>query len=398
MQTWFPLLRLKHLVVRFHFTWILLAPLALWTFAYLVLPTRLPDGASTWLAAIAIVVVYVASLAIHEGAHLIAARLLGVPMPAVNLHPIGALTRRVREAAGPVRTLIIAAAGPVANLIVLWLLGLVVSDVARSTADVILAYAAWANLLLALVNLLPCLPLDGGRMLRAFLWWMHDNLPAASRIATNLNYVVTGVLLFIGLGWLVSPTNMLHGLWMLVLAWMIYEAGTSLTRRGKFGTLLRRLTARDVMTDVEEKVEPGLVLRDLVARWRGRSGENATPVVADGRLMGLVNRSLVSGIMQGYWDERTAGDAMLPAARLPLITPSTSLAQVLPLLDADALDPQPLLVVDEGRLIGLIEQHEVLPLLEVQEALGLDHQFGQVEAPKLLDLRLPSRQAASRAD
>jgi predicted transcriptional regulator len=185
---------------------------------------------------------------------------------------------------------------------------------------------------------------------------------------------------------------------MLLLAWMIYEAGTSLTRRGKVGTLLRRLTARDVMTDVQETVEPGLVLRDLVALWRGCSGENATPVVADSRLLGLVNRSLVSGIMQGYWDERTAGDAMLPATPLPLISPSTPLAQVLPLLDVDALDPQPLLIVDDGQLVGVIEQHEVLPLLEVQEALGLDHQFGQVEPLKGLELRRLPPRAASRAD
>ena len=371
MPTWFTLLRSRSLIVRAHYSWLLVFPLAIWSLGRLVLPGSLPEGAGAWIPTLLIVVVYIASLAIHEGAHLLAARLLHVPMPALNLHPIGTLVRRGREASGPRRSFAVAAAGPIANLIVLLLLGARASEVPATVTDVVLRFAAQANFMLAVVNLLPCLPLDGGRMLRAFLWRVHDSFIAATRIATNLNPVVSGLTLLLGLRWLADSPTSVRGMWTILLAWLIYEAGTSLARRKTVGQLFERLTAGDVMTPARETVRRDLLLSDLILLWRGRSGENPAPVVSDGMLLGLITRSRANDIMQGYWGERTVEDAMIPAAELPLVARDTPLSEVLPLIDPEALDPLPLLVVDAGRLEGLIVQREVQPLLEVEEAVAL---------------------------
>ncbi len=120
MPTWFTLLRLRSLIVRAHYSWLLALPLAIWSLGGLVLPRSLPEGTGAWMPALLILVVYIASVAIHEGAHLLAARLLHVPMPALNLHPIGTLVRRGREEAGAGRSFAVAAAGPVANLVVIF--------------------------------------------------------------------------------------------------------------------------------------------------------------------------------------------------------------------------------------------------------------------------------------
>lgn len=95
-------------------------------------------------------------------------------------------------------------------------------------------------------------------------------------------------------------------------------------------------------------------------------------------LLGLITRSRANDIMQGYWGERTVEDAMIPAAELPLVARDTPLSEVLPLIDPEALDPLPLLVVDAGRLEGLIVQREVQPLLEVEEAVALAAWRGRV--------------------
>lgn len=110
----------------------------------------------------------------------------------------------------------------------------------------------------------------------------------------------------------------------------------------------------------------------------GRSGENPAPVVSDGMLLGLITRSRANDIMQGYWGERTVKDVMIPAAELPLVARDTPLSEVLPLIDPEALDPLPLLLVDAGRLEGLIVQREVQPLLEVEEAVALAAWRGRV--------------------
>lgn len=369
MRTWFTFLQTRHLTLRVHYTWLLALVLGLWSLTRGILPARFDDETAVWLPALLILVVYIAVVALHEAGHLLAAKLLRVPMTTLNVHPIGTLARVRHEGAGPGKTFVIAAAGPLANLVVWFLLGRVQATPETLGAEV-LGFARSFNLTLALINLLPGLPLDGGRMLRAVVWFGTD-YDLGTRIATMAGYLVAGLILLLGLGALFDPGSFLRGLWLIGFAWLIYEAGTSLLRRRAVGTLFKRLTAGDVMLPPEQVVEPTVMLRDVVTSWRGQTGEHPTPVVQNGVLVGLMTYSRATDVPQGYWGERAVSSAMIPLAELVTVSPDTPLAHVLGLIDPDVFNALPLLVTDADRLVGLVEPRELSPLLDVQDVLGL---------------------------
>lgn len=369
MRTWFTLIETRGLTIRAHYTWLLALVLGLWSLTRGILPARFDDETGVWLPALVILALYVAVVAVHEAAHLLAAKLLRVPMVALNVHPIGTLARVRHEGAGPGKTFVIAAAGPLANLVLWFLLGRVQVTPETLGAE-FLSFARAFNLTLALINLLPGLPLDGGRMLRAVVWFGTD-YDLGTRVATIGGYVVAGITLLVGLGSLFDPGSFLRGLWLIGLAWLIYEAGTSLLRRRTVGTLFKRLTAGDVMLSPEQVTEPQMLLRDVVTSWRGQTGENPTPVVQDGVLLGLMTYSRATDVPQGYWGERPVSSAMIPVDKLSTVTPDTPLAVVLGLVDPDVFHALPLLVIDGDRLVGLIEPRELHPLLDVQDVLGM---------------------------
>ena len=369
MRTWFTLIQSSYLTVRVHYTWLLALVLGLWSLTRGILPARFDDDTGVWLPALLILAIYVGVVVVHEAGHLLAAKLLRVPIVALNVHPIGTLARVRHEGAGPGKTFVIAAAGPLANLVFWFLLGRV-SVTPETVGAEVLSFARTFNLTLALINLLPGLPLDGGRMLRAVVWFGTD-YDLGTRIATIGGYAVAGITLLVGLGALFDPGSFLRGLWLIGLAWLIYEAGTSLLRRRAVGTLFKRLTAGDVMVQPEQVTEPTVLLRDVVTSWRGQTGENPTPVIQNGTLVGLMTYSRAIDVPQGYWGERLVSSAMIPLAELPTITPDTPLTVILGLVDPDIFNALPLLVTDGDRLIGLIEPRELHPLLAVQDVLGM---------------------------
>jgi CBS domain-containing protein len=118
-------------------------------------------------------------------------------------------------------------------------------------------------------------------------------------------------------------------------------------------------------------VGPHATLRELVELWQGDTGENYTPVVHEGVLIGLIGRSQAYDVPQGYWDARTVGRTMQPISAIATIAPDTPLADVLPRVDLDPFHPVPLLVAADGQLAGLIDAREIEPLLDVQEVFGM---------------------------
>lgn len=370
MQTWFPIVQSRVLVVRAHYSWLIVLGLGAWSLTQVVLPARLDSDARVWPLALLLMVVFVGCVLVHELAQISVTRLLGARLHTLNLYPLGSIARRGRERAGPGRAFAIAAAGPFANLLLWFMLRRITST--SEPAQTVISFAAAANLTLALINLLPGLPLDGGRMLRAVIWFGSD-FASATRVATIAGYAVTAGTFIIALRNLDNPDTLLRGVWLLLLSWLIYAAGTSLARRRAVGTLFERLTVRDVMHAPQHTAEPTVLLRDLVKSWGGLSSENATPIVRDGCLLGLMTRSRAADVPQGYWGERTAAAAMIPLVELPTLAPDTPLSAVLARLDLDpeASDAVPLLVLEEGRLIGVIEPRELIPLLDVQEEFGL---------------------------
>lgn len=371
MKTWLPLAVNRFVTIRLHYTWVFLFILGLWSLGQVVLPQRLGGTGGMWLGAILIMLVYVALVAVHEAGHLLVARLLHVPMPPLNIYPIGTLARIGRESVGPRRTFAVAAAGPVTSILV-WFLLRAITPVPGTLGGEVVNFARSFTFMLGVINLLPGLPLDGGRMLRAMIW-SGGNFDQGSRLATKVGYGIIILTFLYGTINIIDPETMLRGLWAVLLAWLLYAAGTMLERRRVVANIFSRLTARDIMVPASNVADPALTLRALSANWQGEMGENPTPVVEAGRFVGLITRSLVIDVPQGYWDERTVGETMQPRNQLDVITPSEPLTHMLPRLDLNDFDTTPLLVVENDQLVGLVDPRDVEPLLDLHDELGMSH-------------------------
>jgi hypothetical protein len=226
--------------------------------------------------------------------------------------------------------------------------------------------------MLALFNLLPGFPLDGGRMLRALLWVITGSFDSATRAARVCGQIAAYGLILFGIGRVVGVQDWLRGGAMIVVGWAIREAGGTAYRRTLVTRLLQRLTAADVMVKPSRTIGSERSLYDFALALRGRTGNEPTPVIANEMFVGMIDRERLQDVPQGYWDSRTVAETMTPAAELDIMAPDTPLSLLIPRLVHPAQGQQlPLPVVREGRLLGLVDAEELLAILDLEDEFGL---------------------------
>ena len=188
------LFRLAGIPIRLHVSWLAIAALVVWTLAASAFPAEAPglSAPTYWLMAVVGAAGLFSSIVIHEACHALVARLDGIPMSGITLFVFGGVAEMEGEPATPAAELRMAAAGPAAS-VVLALMGFgavaLLGGVGAGPGVVVLRYVALFNAVLAGFNLVPAFPLDGGRILRAALWWRTGDLQRATRVASPFSRV-----------------------------------------------------------------------------------------------------------------------------------------------------------------------------------------------------------------
>ncbi|HLV12251.1 MAG TPA: site-2 protease family protein [Trueperaceae bacterium] len=317
------------------------------------------DGSVAWLVGLVAALGLFASVVVHELGHAVVARLYGVPTLEIRLWFLGGVAqfkdiprRRGAEA-------LVALAGPATSLALAAALGLLLPVAPLgATATTVLAYLAATNVGLALFNLLPAIPLDGGRVLRSVLALAMPRLRA-----TNVAVAVSG-----GIAVLLGVYGVVSGqLFLVVMAFFVYEAGRSEARAALMEDALAGLTAEDLMTPRPQAVEPDMALGQFV-RLRHFGRHAGYPVVdAAGRLLGyaFLAEALAALDEPGAPGRRadaataTVADVMRPA---DVVRPGTTGVEVLAALANSELGR--LCVVDPaGRLVGIVGKTDVIAAL-----------------------------------
>ncbi|MEU9760727.1 site-2 protease family protein [Streptomyces sp. NPDC047987] len=314
-----------------------------------------------WAAGLSAALVFLASLLAHELAHAVVARRNGVAVDDIVLWLLGGVARLKSEASSPAAELRIAGVGPLVSLLLgglfvlgAWLLTLV------SAPGLLIEVAAWLagiNLLLAVFNALPAAPLDGGRLLRAFLWWRTGDRLRATAGATAAGRV---------LGWLLAALGLVAfmrgggfgGLWLALIGWFLIAAATAEGKQAQLRGLLAGVPVRDVMTRDPLTVPVVLTLADLLTDPRYRYRHSAFPVTdAQGAPVGLVTLDSARQVPPGKSGTVTVGEVMVPLSRTIVTSPDTPLADLLPRMEPGA--EHRVLVVDEGALAGILSLSDV---------------------------------------
>jgi Zn-dependent protease len=314
-----------------------------------------------WVAGFFAAVVFFASLLAHELAHSVVARRNGVEVDDIVLWLLGGAARLKAEASTPAAELRIAGIGPLVSLVLggVFVLAAWLMDLA-SAPGLLVEVVAWLgaiNVLLAVFNAVPAAPLDGGRLLRAFLWWRTGDRLKATAGATMAGRVFGWLLVLLGLVLFVGEGSF-GGLWLCVVGWFLIAAASAEGRQAQLRGVLAGVPVRDAMTPDPVTAQQGLAVADFLAGPSHRYRHSAFPVVADGGApVGLVTLEKTRRVPWDQAEKVAVDEVMVPLSDVTVVGPEDSLADLLPSMEPGARNR--VLVVDEGRLVGILTLSDV---------------------------------------
>lgn len=360
----FTIGRIAGIRIGVNWSWVVVAALMTWTLADGVFPSTNPglSGTAHLLMALAAAGLFFASLLAHELGHAVQARRDGIEIEGITLWLFGGVAKLKGELPGPAAELRVTAAGPLVSLA---LGGTFVGVALAGLPEAVDGVAAWlgyVNLALLVFNLLPAVPLDGGRILHALLWRRSGDRLRATVSATRVSRVLSLGLIGAGVAMLVFWGDF-GGAWLVFLGWFLLTAGQAEARFASAQAALRGLLVRDVMRRDPVTVPASLTIAGLVDEVLPVRRFTTYPVVVDGRAAGLLPFRSVAAVPRERWDDTTVADCMVPLAEIPVFAAGDPLVDAAAALAADGLSRG--LVLEEGRLVGLLSATDVADALEL---------------------------------
>jgi Zn-dependent protease/predicted transcriptional regulator len=358
--------RLFGIEIGAHLSWLIIV--ALVTLSLATYFTATQPGWSTvtrWVAALMTAVLFFGSVVLHELAHSLLALRYGIPVKQITLFLFGGVSQIESEAKRPAQEFWIAAVGPLSSLLIAALFWILSSAVGPETfAGAVSRWLANINVALAVFNLLPAFPLDGGRVLRGVLWWKTGDQRLATRVAAGAGRVLALVMILGGI-WMFftpgTPGGNFGGLWIAFLGWFLLDAARAGEAQVEMRHALRGVTAADLMTSDWPAVAADLPLDRFASEHLLRTGRRCFVVTDDGRVLGLVTAADLKGVDRERWPEMTVGQAMRPFDQLRWVEPGTGADRVLELMGREEVNQLP--VISNGRLQGIVAREHVIRML-----------------------------------
>jgi CBS domain-containing protein len=247
-----------------------------------------------------------------------------------------------------------------------WGLGRLLPENAPALASAVIGYLAWVNAALGVFNLLPGFPLDGGRVLRALLWWRTGSLRRATRTAADAGKGLAVGLMLLG-GVEVFLGSLVPGLWLIFIGMFLRTMAEASYRSLVLLQTFEDMTVEDLAIREPVTVEPDLCLRRLVDEYVLPRGHRAFPVVEAGVVKGLISIEDLRDVPREEWASTTVKARMTPLAPQIRVAPDTPLADALKQITAAR--PGRLLVMHGDELVGMLTRGGLARFLDIRHAL-----------------------------
>jgi Zn-dependent protease len=344
--------------VRIDYRWFIVFGLSAWVVANGI--GRMTTGlvsigvATAWVLGVITTLALFLSVFGHELSHALVGRAEGIEIEEIVLHPFGGLARLNREPDSPRAEFRIAVAGPAASFLfaLLSFTAMAIAAMGRYwTAAAIFRVVAFGNLLLAVFNLFPGYPLDGGRVLRALLWRRSGNIAEATRTASLLGQAIAWTLIVFGFYFVIKWHDYFMGLWTVLVGLFLRGAAANVA---KDLHKLRDATVADTMTP-PVSIEPNVLVSHFIDTILPLHRQTSFLVAQGGRLHGILTLERLRELPRERWREVRARDVMLPVSPALFVEPSTTMARANELMQrngANALG----VINSTGELIGFLQR------------------------------------------
>jgi Zn-dependent protease len=347
--------------------------------------------ALAWGTAIVAALLFFGSVLAHELAHSIVAKSRGLPVNRITLFLFGGVSNIEREPTSPSTEFLMAIVGPLTSFVLgilfLALGGAIVFANGRLIAsplgflrglDPVATLLLWLgpiNIVLAIFNMIPGFPLDGGRVLRSIFWAITGSLKRATRWASWIGQGVAWLMILAGISMVFGAnlpflgTGTVPGLWLAFIGWFLNNAAVQSYRQVVLEDLLGGVQVSTLMRPNAATVPPNISLNDLVYDHIMNSDERAFPVLDGDRLVGMVSLGDVRQIPRSEWDVTPVSKVMTPADHLAIATPHEEVTQAMN--DIASHDVRQVPVVQDGRYLGVLRREDIMKWLQLHTDMAL---------------------------
>lgn len=358
--------RILGIPIQIHSSWLIVFFLIAWSLAIGYFPRVGPGLGTPTLIALGVsaAVLFFAALLLHELAHSYVAMREGLPVRSITLFVFGGVAQMTREPRSAGAEFRIAIAGPLTSITIGLVFGALAWAADRTALPrgllLLFQYLAYINVAVAVFNMLPAFPLDGGRVFRSAIWYLtRSRLRAtqvASRVGQGFAYLMIGVGLFLALG-----GNPVGGLWIVFIGWFLLQAAQASYQQALIRQALRGIEARDVMREDVAAVPSDITVTEFVEHYLMRSRESEFCVMEDGRLRGIIALQDVKRVPREQWAEVRVEQAMTREDECPTVRASQGAFEALILLGSEHATQ--IIVREGGRVVGAITRGDLLAFI-----------------------------------
>lgn len=350
-------------------SWFLVFALFTWILAVNYFPADFKQWSKLeyWVVAAVTTIIFFVSVLLHELGHSIMAMRYKLPVKSINLYIFGGISEISSEPTNAASEFVIAFAGPLTSLIlagIFYLLELVFKGVAPIFA--MTKYLAFINASLAVFNLIPGFPLDGGRVFRAIVWAITKNLRRATEIAGLLGHAVAFLFILIGV-WQLFQGNWINGLWIAFIGWFLENAVVGQVQQQRTHALLSGHTVEQIMSRSCAMVSGNLSLQELVDQYILDKGQRCLVVMRADQPAGLLTMHNIRQVPRERWSTTTAYEVMTPMDQVKMTGPKVGLEQALEQMGKDGVNQLP--VMENGQVEGMLSREDIVNYLRTLQNL-----------------------------
>lgn len=376
MKAQIKLGRIFGVEIGLHYSWFLIALLITFSLAghFATNNPGWSDGLR-WGVSIVTALLFFASIVVHELSHALVAKLRGLPVRSITLFALGGIAQIEKEAADAKTEFWMGIIGPITSfvigvvcLLITIALGWTPPDFPQRPLPAMLMWLGLINIGLAIFNMIPGFPLDGGRVLRGIIWWITGNAKRATTIAARVGQFIAFAMIVYGVFQFFRGTG-INGLWMAFIGWFLLSASRESYAQMVISEGLRGLLVGDVMSRDFPVVDAYTNLQTFAEENLTRTGRRFWVVTLNGQPEGIITPTEISAVQRNRWPYTTVADVMRPLDATRTVKPNTPVTEALEVMAQQDLNQLP--VVSDKGLAGLISRAHILQLIQTRAQLHL---------------------------
>jgi len=376
MRAHIKLGRIFGIAIGLHYSWIIIALLVTLSLRSQFAAVH-PDwsNTTTWTTAIITGLLFFVSILLHELSHAAVAKLRGLPVRAITLFALGGVAQIEKDAADAKTEFWMGIMGPIASvligvvcLLLSYLLGWNLAGEPNGPIAAMFMWLGVINIALAIFNMIPGFPLDGGRVLRAIVWLITGDANRSTRIASVVGQFVAFGFIMIGILRFFGGAGF-GGLWLAFIGWFLLDAARASGAQIQIAERLNGVRVGDVMTREFPVVDGNSNLETFVHEHLLPSGHRCFVVLEQGRPAGIITPHEVKTIARARWPYTTVSDVMRSLESLSTVGPERPVTEALELMGREDVNQVP--VVQGGALAGIISRGHITRLLQTRAELDV---------------------------